>query len=635
MISLISLSYPFHGMVTDLNTWNRWLERSEVRAWSECEGEAGNIVNWSQAELSLRGLDIVHMEKEEVCGSVRPRHLVFTQHLDFVKTQKFCATIGGTIAVVSRDNHQEIKEAIAEVAEAELTCPAVFFTGHERVGQHWRDPVKGEALVWDAWKDVSYYDSCAMFSPDEEFFQKRDCGVEACPICRIEDNPSTLQLRGFCLHTSLDTFYNLENSVRLRGYSGSTIQWVKKESIWKITRADKIVAFLNDTNGVLPLGVNQWYFENCTDRGKVFRSLNLHLAVEQPGNFCCDDGHCIDSELVCDGREHCDDGSDERDCRNVVFESNYYPSLAPTRKIQRGLNVSFENVNLKVNIKIVDILNIDDTKSTITLQFSMEQAWKDFGVKFPFLKRAMRDNEMNQDDLNKIWRPDIRMMSLANGMVEEISSRAIVARHTKPTMSADIDQLRPSEIYLGSENPFIVLLLCNAKFRCSFSTIGEYPFGNYVCTMHFFLQGNQNKLVKFNMKKLIDEGPKIYRQYKIKKWEFQSEVLEDARLETIRVSLHLELDISSIFMVTFLPTILMNIINQATNFISGDDKYSMIYTINITCMMVLTSVYLSVSTSLPSTSNIKPVEIWLLASLAYPFIIILLNVCIQVSLCLV
>ena len=40
----------------------------------------------------------------------------------------------------------------------------------------------------------------------------------------------------------------------------------------------------------------------------------------------------------------------------------------------------------------------------------------------------------------------------------------------------------------------------------------------------------------------------------------------------------------SVFMVTYLPTILMNMINQATNYIrmtSTDDKYSMIYTINM------------------------------------------------------
>ena len=83
-------------------------------------------------------------------------------------------------------------------------------------------------------------------------------------------------------------------------------------------------------------------------------------------------------------------------------------------------------------------------------------------------------------------------------------------------------------------------------------------------------------------------------------------------------------------MVTYLPTILMNMINQATNYISGEDKYSMIYTINITCMMVLASIYLSVSASLPTTSDIKPIEVWLIFNLAFPFVTILFNVILQV-----
>ena len=57
----------------------------------------------------------------------------------------------------------------------------------------------------------------------------------------------------------------------------------------------------------------------------------------------------------------------------------------------------------------------------------------------------------------------------------------------------------------------------------------------------------------------------------------------------------------------------------------------MIYSINITCMMVLASVYLSVSASLPSTANIKPVEIWLLFNLTWPFLIIVANIIIQVT----
>ena len=81
-------------------------------------------------------------------------------------------------------------------------------------------------------------------------------------------------------------------------------------------------------------------------------------------------------------------------------------------------------------------------------------------------------------------------------------------------------------------------------------------------------------------------------------------------------------------MVTYLPTILINFINQATNYITGDDKYSMI----ITCMMMLASVYLAVSSSLPSTTKIKPVEVWLLFNLAYPLLVITTNILLQVCL---
>ena len=47
-------------------------------------------------------------------------------------------------------------------------------------------------------------------------------------------------------------------------------------------------------------------------------------------------------------------------------------------------------------------------------------------------------------------------------------------------------------------------------------------------------------------------------------------------------------------------------------------------------MMVLASVYLSVSSSLPGTPDIKPVEVWLLFNLAYPFMVIISNIVLQV-----
>ena len=83
--------------------------------------------------------------------------------------------------------------------------------------------------------------------------------------------------------------------------------------------------------------------------------------------------------------------------------------------------------------------------------------------------------------------------------------------------------------------------------------------------------------------------------------------------------------------VSYVPAFLMNTINQASVFIKGENKYDLSLTINITIMMVLASIYLSVSNSLPETANIKPVELWLLFNLIYNFCLIITLVIMQVT----
>merc|ERR1712062_642801 len=100
-------------------------------------------------------------------------------------------------------------------------------------------------------------------------------------------------------------------------------------------------------------------------------------------------------------------------------------------------------------------------------------------------------------------------------------------------------------------------------------------------------------------------------------------------IEACTVSVKLERDVQSILIQSFLPSFLMNIINQASVYLRGESKYDLIITVNITIMMVLASIYLSVSTSLSSTPRMKPVEIWLLFNLIYPFLVILINIIVQ------
>ena len=46
---------------------------------------------------------------------------------------------------------------------------------------------------------------------------------------------------------------------------------------------------------------------------------------------------------------------------------------------------------------------------------------------------------------------------------------------------------------------------------------------------------------------------------------------------------------------------------------------------NLTSMLVLTTMFINVSNSLPKTSYMKMVDAWLLFNLLYPFIVVLLH----------
>ena len=148
------------------------------------------------------------------------------------------------------------------------------------------------------------------------------------------------------------------------------------------------------------------------------------------------------------------------------------------------------------------------------------------------------------------------------------------------------------------------------------------------CRISFYLDGISNYLTDISPS-FVKTGQDTFGDFVIKNWRIGHKK-DDKHGKMIEISMTLTRDITRIFMITFLPTILMNLVNQASNYITGQDKYSMIYAINITSMMVLASIYLSVSSSLPNTGTINPMEVWVLVNLSYPLLVILTNVILQV-----
>ena len=64
-------------------------------------------------------------------------------------------------------------------------------------------------------------------------------------------------------------------------------------------------------------------------------------------------------------------------------------------------------------------------------------------------------------------------------------------------------------------------------------------------------------------------------------------------------------------MTIYLPTVLILIIVYSTNFFK-EFFFEAVVTVNLTALLVLTTLFISVSSSLPPTAYIKMVDIWLI-----------------------
>ena len=75
---------------------------------------------------------------------------------------------------------------------------------------------------------------------------------------------------------------------------------------------------------------------------------------------------------------------------------------------------------------------------------------------------------------------------------------------------------------------------------------------------------------------------------------------------------------------TYLPTILILIIVYITNYFKTF-FFEAVVTVNLTALLVLTTLFISVSGSLPATAYVKMVDLWLIFAQMIPFFEVLLH----------
>ena len=442
--------YPFDGSVTDVNIWSRAFSDEESEKWSKCNfDKEGTVLDWNKAKFKIHGnIDVEEIDQADACHQpVIEKFLAFPEKLNFIQSVKFCEKIGGKIAVAENfENLEKIQEALKELQESG-ECSSLFYTGYWFKDGQWKHFLTDEPLQLAEFGVEATYSSCAtidkVFTKEEGKFKRDQCNTKTCPVCYINDWPSVLKLRGVKKVDNLDSFYYLLNHTHILGSSKSRL--VLGNEKWNMQRRNgEILGWTEKAN--LPLGKHEW------DLLGSRTNMSLQDAVEEPGNFCCDDGGCISSELVCDNRKHCEDNSDEQKCPKLFMNTNYDPSSPPETIINDGISTQYEKSDIFTEIQILDVTDISQVTGTFTVFIHLEMSWFDSNLKFVYLKNDQYKNLINESIVSDIWTPKFDFAFLDTK--ETIFQSILVRKENEAALSADIEELHPLGKILMSINQY-------------------------------------------------------------------------------------------------------------------------------------------------------------------------------------
>ena len=147
------------------------------------------------------------------------------------------------------------------------------------------------------------------------------------------------------------------------------------------------------------------------------------LTACEEREYTCDSGHCVDMEKRCDGRTHCRDGSDEKDCMLVVPPVGYNKFLVPSPlDLQKKLSVN-------ISIDIQKILYIDEVEQFIRMTLTLSKYWFNEHLTFQNLKQAGL-NQIFHDDREIVWIPFIEFNTMEHtNKCERTQKQEIVGEH--------------------------------------------------------------------------------------------------------------------------------------------------------------------------------------------------------------
>ena len=360
--------------------------------------------------------------------------------------------------------------------------------------------------------------------------------------------------------------------------------------------------------------------EECEDRGQrtedsPLTSQVLHLTSCGDDDFNCNDGTCIDIRARCDLNNDCPDSSDEKNCTILIKPSSYIPYVAPPKPVNHHKNP------IEIKLSILNILNIDIVQSKIKVQFKLMMSWYDSRLRYKNLKVSEYYNWINSEF--KIWYPQLGFHNTESKESTVIDEKSVISvfREGNNFTHSPLESLENAHIYKGSENKLRLSRTYDVDFICNYNLFW-YPFDTQNCRMNISVE-DQNFLQLTHPGLIQWIGAKEVEEYRFTDTKVSNETFEDGEMG-ICVRFRFKRNIFGAIMTIYIPSTLIVFVSYLTTIFNNKQWFGHIITINLTAMLVVTTMLTSLANVLPR-SKIKYIDIWLLFCLLIPVLEILLH----------
>ncbi|KAG7173328.1 Low-density lipoprotein receptor-related protein 1-like 3, partial [Homarus americanus] len=223
--------------------------------------------------------------------------------------------------------------------------------------------------------------------------------------------------------------------------------------------------------GPVPVGRQQW--------GAGARKVVLTLTTCRTSQFACDDGQCVPQTSRCDEIFHCNDRSDEANCRVVDRAPGYDPYYPPPPRPDEITPMDL--------IYHVDVYSMDDLTTeggVATMNVGMTLKWFDPRLKFLNLKPKVKNYFL----CDLVWTPSVRAVSgHGEGTVLETTDyEKFCYAYADTTSERPLEDSFMSHQADGTSHAILNYVGVVASVPCHFQ-LQMYPFDFQLCNISFML----------------------------------------------------------------------------------------------------------------------------------------------------